>query len=64
LLAEGKADATVFGNLFIANPDLPERFRHNAPLNAGDKTTYYVPGPQGYIDYPSRDAGLLEGAAE
>ena len=26
LLAEGRADAAVFGSLFLANPDLPERF--------------------------------------
>ena len=58
MIAEGKADAAVFGNLFIANPDLPERFRRHAPLNAGDKATYYAPGPQGYIDYPALDTAV------
>jgi N-ethylmaleimide reductase len=52
LLAEGKADATVFGSAFLANPDLPERFRRGAALNAPDKATFFTPGPQGYIDYP------------
>lgn len=64
MIAEGKADAAVFGNLFISNPDLPERFRRHAPLNAGDKATYYAPGPQGYIDYPALDtAPAAQGVA-
>jgi N-ethylmaleimide reductase len=52
-LAEGRADATVFGGAFLANPDLPERFRQGAPLNTPDKNTFYSPGAQGYTDYPS-----------
>ena len=52
MLAEGRADATVFGGSFLANPDLPERFRQAAALNAPDKNTFYSPGTQGYIDYP------------
>lgn len=51
-LAEGRADATVFGGAFLANPDLPERFRQGAALNAPDKNTFYSPGAQGYTDYP------------
>lgn len=53
LLSEGKADAAVFGGAFLANPDLPERFRLGAPLNAPDKDTFYSPGAKGYIDYPA-----------
>jgi N-ethylmaleimide reductase len=52
-LADGRADATVFGGAFLANPDLPERFRQGAPLNTPDKNTFYSPGAQGYTDYPS-----------
>ncbi|WNG23999.1 alkene reductase [Cystobacter fuscus] len=52
VLKNGEADAVVFGALFLANPDLPERFRTNAPLNAPDKQTFYSAGAQGYIDYP------------
>ena len=52
LIAEGRADAAVFGSAFLANPDLPERFRTGAELNAPDKNTFYAPGAQGYIDYP------------
>jgi N-ethylmaleimide reductase len=53
LLAENGADAIVFGTAFLANPDLPERFRHNAPLNEPDNSTFYTPGEKGYTDYPA-----------
>lgn len=52
MLADGRADAAVFGGSFLANPDLPERFRQGAALNAPNKDTFYSPGAQGYIDYP------------
>lgn len=55
-LAAGKADFIVFGKLFLANPDLPERFAKNAPLNAWDATTFYQGGTKGYIDYPTLSA--------
>lgn len=61
LLADGQADAAVFGGRFLANPDLPERFRQGAALNAPDKDTFYSPGAQGYTDYPflnGTNAGL------
>jgi N-ethylmaleimide reductase len=53
ILADGWADATVFGSAFLANPDLPERFRQGAALNTADKSTFFSPGAQGYIDYPA-----------
>ena len=53
LLEQGSADAIVYGTKLLANPDLPERFRRNAPLNEPDQTTFYVPGEHGYIDYPT-----------
>ncbi|AZD03440.1 alkene reductase [Pseudomonas chlororaphis] len=56
LLADGRADAVVFGAAFLANPDLPERFRRGAELNAPHKETFYSPGAQGYTDYPSLGA--------
>ncbi|HZZ91843.1 MAG TPA: alkene reductase [Usitatibacter sp.] len=52
-LEGGKADLVAFGRKFIANPDLPERFRRNLPLNADDPATYYGGGAHGYTDYPS-----------
>lgn len=58
-LAEGKADAVAFGVPFIANPDLPERFRQNAPLNPPDNTTFYASGAKGYTDYPTLRAELV-----
>lgn len=45
-------DAVAFGVPFLANPDLPERFRRGAALNAPDSSTFYTPGPRGYTDYP------------
>ncbi|MDM0066947.1 MULTISPECIES: alkene reductase [unclassified Variovorax] len=54
VLAEGKADATVFGSAFLANPDLPERFRVGASLNEVDRNTFFAPPTaKGYIDYPT-----------
>lgn len=52
-LEQGKADLIAFGRKFIANPDLPERFRSRAPLNADDPSTYYGGGAKGYTDYPT-----------
>ena len=52
VIQDGEADAVAFGQLFIANPDLPARFASNAPLNTPDPATYFTPGPHGYIDYP------------
>lgn len=53
LLAAGEADAVAFGKLFIANPDLPQRFRTNASLNEPNPESFYAPGQEGYIDYPA-----------
>lgn len=49
----GRADAVAFGRLYIANPDLVERFQLNAPLNTPDPSTFYAPGEKGYTDYPA-----------
>lgn len=55
-LAEGSADAIVFGRAFIANPDLVERLRRGAALNEPDPKTYYGPDAKGYTDYPTLSA--------
>jgi N-ethylmaleimide reductase len=52
-IARGEADLIAFGVPFLANPDLPERFRQNAPLNEPDIATFYVGGEKGYTDYPA-----------
>ena len=48
-----RADGVAFGQLYIANPDLVERFRRGAPLNEPDQATFYTPGLAGYTDYPA-----------
>jgi 2,4-dienoyl-CoA reductase-like NADH-dependent reductase (Old Yellow Enzyme family) len=53
VVASGEADAVAFGQLFIANPDLPKRLKLNAPLNAPQPETFYHPGAEGYVDYPA-----------
>jgi N-ethylmaleimide reductase len=37
---------------FLANPDLPERLRRGAALNAADQSTFYMGEERGYVDYP------------
>ncbi|WP_394754877.1 alkene reductase [Crenothrix sp.] len=53
VLAEGRADAVAFGQLYVANPDLVERFQQHAPLNPPDPSTFYGGDAKGYTDYPS-----------
>ncbi len=52
-LAAGRADLIAVGRPFLANPDLPERWRRALPLNTPDRATFYTDGEQGYIDYPA-----------
>lgn len=52
VLERGEADAVAFGKLFIANPDLPRRFKEAAELNVPNPATFYASGAEGYIDYP------------
>jgi N-ethylmaleimide reductase len=68
-LTTGIAEMVSFGVPFLANPDLPERYRRQqeqpetlggrwhepctAPLNAPDPATFYGEGPHGYTDYPT-----------
>ncbi len=54
--ATDSADLIAFGKLFIANPDLVERLRRNAPLNEPDQTTFYGGDEHGYTDYPCLDS--------
>lgn len=55
-LGAGRADLIGFARSFLANPDLVERLRAKAPLNAPDMATFYTPGPKGYTDYPRLQA--------
>ena len=51
-----EADLIAYGQLFIANPDLPARFRHHAPLAQPQRATFYGGGTAGYTDYPALQA--------
>ncbi|MHC9063147.1 alkene reductase [Nitrospira sp. CMX1] len=52
-VAQGAADAIVYGRPYIANPDLVERFAKEAPLNEVNFDRLYGGGADGYSDYPT-----------
>ena len=52
-IANNEADLVSYGIPFIANPDLPERYRTGASLNQADPSTFYTHEAQGYTDYPA-----------
>lgn len=52
ILANGDADLVAFGRPALANPDLVERMKLNAPLNAPDFATFYTASATGFTDYP------------
>jgi 2,4-dienoyl-CoA reductase-like NADH-dependent reductase (Old Yellow Enzyme family) len=56
VIAAGEADAVGYGRLFIANPDLPERFRAGADLNPVRPELFYRGGAEGYTDYPALES--------
>jgi N-ethylmaleimide reductase len=56
VLRSGAADLVSFATLFIANPDLPERFRRGSPFNPPERKTFYGGGAAGYTDYPALEA--------
>ncbi len=53
VIEDGQADAVVFGRLYIANPDLVQRFAQDAPLNPLNVDRLYRGGGDGYTDYPT-----------
>lgn len=55
IIESGIADLVSFGEPFIANPDLVERFEKNILLAAGKKDTYYTGAEIGYTDYPAAE---------
>jgi N-ethylmaleimide reductase len=52
ILRDGGADLVSFATLYLANPDLPERFRRGATFNPPDRKTFYGGAAPGYTDYP------------
>lgn len=63
-LDAGTADAVAFGILFIANPDLPQRFAANGELNMPDASTFYQGDSRGYTDYPFLESQNRESRAK
>jgi N-ethylmaleimide reductase len=52
-LTAGAADLIAYGRIYIANPDLVERFAQNATLNPYDRDSFYGGDERGYTDYPT-----------
>ncbi len=57
-IARGRADAVTFGRPFIANPDLPARYRQGAALNEPNPETFYGGDHRGYTDYPALETNV------
>jgi N-ethylmaleimide reductase len=53
LINEGAGDLIAFGRDYIANPDLVERIRLDAPLNEPRPEYFYGNSANGYTDYPN-----------
>lgn len=53
LVRNGTVDLVAYGQPFISNPDLVERFRSGWPLTPADRSTYYRGGTRAYIDHPT-----------
>ncbi|KQX22644.1 MULTISPECIES: alkene reductase [unclassified Sphingomonas] len=51
-MIEQGADMVAFGQHFIANPDLVERYRNDWQVTRPAVATYYTQGADGYTDYP------------
>lgn len=56
LIEEGTADVITFGQLFLANPDLPSRIAAGGPFNQADPSSFYGGDAGGYTDYPALSA--------
>jgi N-ethylmaleimide reductase len=52
-IARGQGQLVSFGRPFISNPDLVHRLEVGAKLAEPDPQTFYAPGAEGYVDYPT-----------
>ncbi|MFJ8940915.1 alkene reductase [Streptomyces sp. NPDC102365] len=53
LVEDGTADLVAYGQLFLANPDLPARLKAGGPFNEADPATFFGGDAKGYTDYPA-----------
>jgi len=56
IIDNGQGDLVAVGRPFLANPDLSDRWRTDAPLNEPNQQTFYGGGAEGYTDYPRLQA--------
>jgi N-ethylmaleimide reductase len=54
-----QADLIAYGQLFIVNPDLPDRFKLGAPLNRPHRSTFYAETRQA-IRLPSPEPAIQQ----
>ncbi len=52
VIGDGAADMVAFGQNYISNPDLAERYKNDWGLSQTKLDTYYTQGAEGYTDYP------------
>ena len=52
-LESGQVDLIAFGKPYLSNPDLVERLAADAELAQPNFDLLYMPGAEGYTDYPS-----------
>jgi 2,4-dienoyl-CoA reductase-like NADH-dependent reductase (Old Yellow Enzyme family) len=57
-VVSGRCDAISFGRPYISNPDLATRIKAGAEWapNVNVPKSWYLPGPEGYTDYPALEA--------
>ena len=55
IVTSGQGDLVAVGRLWLANPDLDERWRAGTEVNEPDQSTFYGGAAHGYTDYPESD---------
>lgn len=53
IIESGQVDLAAFGKLYLSNPDLVERLAADAELEQPNFDLLYMPGAEGYTDYPA-----------